>query len=238
MTVIKICGITSLRDALTAVEAGADCLGFNFYMHSPRHISVTECEKITSVLNKEFPSILKVGVFVNTPAFYIRTLMQTCSLDLAQLHGDEGPEVLNQLGSRAFKAFRGIPADLAGFTRVDPPACLIDASVKGAYGGTGVTADWGAAARLAEVMPVFLAGGLKPENAAEAVKHVKPWGVDTASGVEARLGVKDAAKIKDFVQAVREVDSRRLEVAAASLVGVNSLNLEIPLAEYGWRPTG
>jgi phosphoribosylanthranilate isomerase len=235
MTVIKICGITSLKDAQAAVEAGADCLGFNFYMHSPRHISVTECEKITSVLNNEFPSILKVGVFVNAPAFYIRTLMQTCSLDLAQLHGDEGPEVFSQLGSRAFKAFRGIPSDLAGFTRVDPPACLIDASVKDAYGGTGVTADWEAAAKLAEIMPVFLAGGLKPENAAEAVKRVKPWGVDTASGVEARPGVKDAAKMTDFVQAVREVDCKRLEAAG---IGVNSLNLEIPLAEYGWRPTG
>ncbi|BCY16993.1 MAG: phosphoribosylanthranilate isomerase [Chloroflexi bacterium] len=235
MTVIKICGITSLRDALAAVEAGADCLGFNFYMHSPRHINVTECEKITAVLNRDFPSILKVGVFVNAPAFYIRALMQTCSLDLAQLHGDEGPEVLSQLGSRAFKAFRGIPSDMAGLTRVDPPACLIDASVKGAYGGTGVTADWGAAARLAEAMPVFLAGGLKPENTADAIRRVKPWGVDTASGVEARPGMKDAAKMVDFVQAVREVDSRRLK---ADAVGVNTVNFEIPLAEYGWRPTG
>lgn len=235
MTVIKICGITSLRDALAAVEAGADCLGFNFYMKSPRHINVTECEKISSILKKEVPSILRVGVFVNTPAFYIRALMQVCSLDLVQLHGDEGPEVMDQLGSRAFKAFRGIPADLTGFRRSDPPACLIDASVKGAYGGTGVTADWASAARLAEVLPVFLAGGLNSANAAEAVRRVKPWGVDTASGVEARPGVKDPAKMKDFVQAVHEADSRHLET---SMMGVNALNFEIPLAEYGWRPTG
>lgn len=235
MTIIKICGITSMRDALAAVEAGADCLGFNFYMGSARHVSVTECEKITAMLNRDFPSILKVGVFVNTPAFYIRALIQACSLDMAQLHGDEGPEEFRQVGSRAFKAFRGIPSNLTGLTRINPPACLIDASVRGAYGGTGVTADWNSAARLAEVMPVFLAGGLKPENVTDAVKCVKPWGVDTASGVEARPGVKDAAKIKDFVQAVREVDSRHIK---AKTVGVNALNFEIPLAEYGWRPTG
>ena len=170
MTAIKICGITTLVDALAAAEAGADYLGFNFYAKSPRCIDAQACAKITAVINAEHPSIQLVGVFVNASVLDILSIMQACSLDLAQLHGDESPDMVKQLGPRAFKAFRGIPANPDGYFRNEPPACLIDASVKGAYGGTGITADWGAAARLARKYPLFLAGGLNPDNVAEAVR--------------------------------------------------------------------
>lgn len=203
MTVIKICGITSLKDALAAVDAGADCLGFNFYPKSPRCITLSECAKITAVLDEDHRAIMKVGVFVNTPVLDILSVMQFCSLDLAQLHGDEGPDVVRQLGSHAFKAYRGIPEKVFGRVRHEPPACLVDASVNGAFGGTGVTADWEKAADLAARFPIFLAGGLTPDNIATAVHQVRPWGVDTASGVEIRPGVKDTQKMRDFVQAVR-----------------------------------
>ena len=143
--------------------------------------------------------------FVNASVEEIRATMETCGLSLAQLHGDETPEMLNALDGKAFKAFRGVPVDVNGFARSEPPALLVDAAVKGVYGGSGVTADWSAAAELAKKYPLLLAGGLTPENVAEAVRQVKPWGVDVASGVESAPGEKDASKMKAFVQAVREL---------------------------------
>src|SRR5262249_3239623 len=130
--------------------------------------------------------------------------METVGLSLAQLHGDETPEILAALDGKAFKAFRGIPASVDGFIRVEAPAFLLDASVKGLYGGRGVIADWNGAAKLAKQYPLLLAGGLTSENVAEAVVKVKPWGVDVASGVESAPGVKDPSKMKAFVQAVRK----------------------------------
>jgi phosphoribosylanthranilate isomerase len=115
--------------------------------------------------------------------------------------------MLNELKGKGFKAFRGIPADIDGFARSDAPAFLVDASVKGIYGGSGVTADWNGAAELAKKYPLLLAGGLTPENVAEAVSRVKPWGVDVASGVESAPGEKDAKKMVEFVKKVREVEN-------------------------------
>lgn len=203
MTQIKICGIKTLPDALAAIEAGADYLGFNFYPTTVRFIEKNVCAEITSVLKKKYPHIKLVGVFVNSILEEIKDIMETCSLDLAQLHGDETVEMLNQLDGKAFKAFRGIPADVNGFAREDVPAFLVDASVKGVYGGSGVTADWNSAAELAKKYPLLLAGGLTPENVAEAIRRVKPWGVDVASGVESAPGEKDARKMEEFVKAVR-----------------------------------
>lgn len=130
------------------------------------------------------------------------------SLDLAQLHGDETVEMLNELNGKAFKAFRGIPENIIGFVRTESPVFLLDASVKGIYGGSGVTADWNGAAELAKTYPLLLAGGLTPENVAEAVSRVKPWGVDVASGVESAVGAKDAGKMSAFVKAVRVAESK------------------------------
>jgi len=204
MTIIKICGIKTLKDAQAAIDAGADYLGFNFYPKSIRFIEKSACAKITSVLKREHPQVKLVGVFVNLPVDEIKDILQTCRLDLAQLHGDETPETFAQLAPHAFRAFRGIPESNAGYERDEAPAMLIDAAVKGVYGGSGVTADWVAAAELAKKYPLLLAGGLTPENVADAVRQVRPWGVDVASGVESAPGEKDAGKMKAFVQAVRE----------------------------------
>jgi len=218
MTKIKICGIKTLSDALAAINAGADYLGFNFYPKSVRFIEKETCAEITSVLKKEYPQIKLVGVFVNSSVDELKNILETCHLDLAQLHGDETPEMINTLNGKAFKAIRLSPE-----TSIDPflkfieksvsiresaiesvysPAFLVDAAVKGVYGGSGVTADWSAAAELAKKYPLLLAGGLTPENVADAVRQVRPWGVDTASGVESAPGEKDAGKMKAFVQAV------------------------------------
>jgi phosphoribosylanthranilate isomerase len=207
MTKIKICGIRTIKDALAAMDAGADLLGFNFYPKSPRSIDVGKCRDIMSVMRK-YGHITYVGVFVNAAVAEIRATMDTCGLNLAQLHGDEAPEIVQSFHGRAFKAFRGLPHDLNGYAREDVPALLVDASVKGAYGGTGVTADWKGAAELARSYPLLLAGGLTPENVAKAVRQVKPWGVDVASGVESSPGVKDAVKMEMFVRAVKSLDTK------------------------------
>ena len=205
MTKVKICGIKTLNDALAAIEAGADYLGFNFYRRSVRFIEKRACAEITSVLKKEHSQIKLVGVFVNSLVEEIKDILDTCSLDMAQLHGDETAEMLKALDGKAFKAFRGIPESIDGFVRSESPVFLVDASVKGVYGGSGVTADWNGAAELAQKYPLLLAGGLTPENVAEAVRRVKPWGVDVASGVESAPGEKDASKMKAFVKAVLDI---------------------------------
>jgi phosphoribosylanthranilate isomerase len=208
MTKIKICGIKTETDALAAMEAGADLIGFNFYPGSPRYVSVGRCRDIMSVVRRD-GRVICVGVFVNASVAEIRATIETCGLSLAQLHGDETTEMLRALGGRAFKAFRGIPASLDGFVREVAPALLVDAYVRGAYGGTGVTVEWDRAAELAKEHPILLAGGLTPENVAEAVKQVKPWGVDVASGVEFAPGHKDMGRMKAFVQAVKETINER-----------------------------
>lgn len=227
MTKIKICGIKTLKDALAAIEAGADYLGFNFYPKSVRFIEKSACAEITSVLKREHPQIKLVGVFVNSPVEEIKDILQTCHLDLAQLHGDETPEMLSAFNGKAFKAIR-LSAETSVDESVYPflksvfiresvtesvykPVMLIDAAVKGVYGGSGVTADWTAAAELAKKYPLLLAGGLTPENVADAVHQVQPWGVDVASGVESAPGEKDAGKMSAFVKAVREVENQSKE---------------------------
>lgn len=206
MTIIKICGIKTLSDALAAMDAGADYLGFNFYPKSPRYIDVGQCCDIMSVIRR-YGHITYVGVFVNASVAEINATMDTCGLSLAQLHGDEAVEMLNRLDGKGFKAFRGIPESVDGFARGESPAFLVDASVKGVYGGSGVTADWNGAAELAKKYPLLLAGGLTPENVAEAIRRVKPWGVDVASGVESAPGEKDAAKMSAFVKAIKRLET-------------------------------
>lgn len=209
MTKIKICGIKTLHDALNAVYAGADYLGFNFYPKSPRYIDKDACVEITSVLKKDYPHIKLVGVFVNSPVDEIKDILQTCLLDLAQLHGDESVEALNALEGKSFKAFRGLFDEK--FIVKNEPAFLIDAQVKDVYGGSGVRADWNMASQLAKKYTFLLAGGLTPENVGDAVKQVNAWGVDVASGVESSPGQKDEAKMIEFVKAVRSVISNQLE---------------------------
>jgi phosphoribosylanthranilate isomerase len=186
MTKIKICGIKTLTEALVAIEAGADYLGFNFYRKSVRLIEKKQCLGITSVLQREHPQIKLVGVFVNSSYEDVNEILNACSLDLAQLHGDEPPAVVKSFHGRAFKAIRLSPSESSEtyvipflksvresvhpFAKqsVDHPAFLVDASVKGVYGGSGVTADWNGATELAKKYPLLLAGGLTPENVAES----------------------------------------------------------------------
>jgi phosphoribosylanthranilate isomerase len=175
-----------LKDALAAIDAGADYLGFNFYPKSVRFIKKEACAEITSVLKREHPQIKLVGVFVNSSVDEVKNILKTCLLDLAQLHGDETPEMVTAFNGKAFKAIRlsaqsvessvhpflSVDTSAHPFAKqsVDSPALLVDAAVKGVYGGSGVTADWSAAAELAKKYPLLLAGGLTPENVAEAVQ--------------------------------------------------------------------
>jgi phosphoribosylanthranilate isomerase len=220
MTKIKICGIKTLSDALAAIEVGADYLGFNFYPKSVRVIERGACAEITSVLKKEHPQVKLVGVFVNSSVEEVKDILNSCSLDLAQLHGDETPEMVASLNSKAFKAIRLSTdsetvsrqiTDFAELRQGTAPVLLVDAAVKGLYGGSGVTADWNGAAELAKKYPLLLAGGLTPGNVAEAVRKVKPWGVDVASGVESAPGEKDASRMKAFVKSI--LDLRETESA-------------------------
>ncbi len=209
MTMVKICGVKTLKDALTAVEMGADMLGFNFYPPSPRYVTPQVCAQIAQRVSDQAPHVILVGVFVNVSAAEILSLLNTCGLHLAQLSGDESPETLEILGERAFKALRTTTkADLQTALlryppRPQPPAYLVDAAVSGQYGGTGRRANWQLASQVAQQVPILLAGGLNPENVAVAVRQVCPWGVDVASGVESEPGQKDPHRLKAFFQQVR-----------------------------------
>ncbi len=188
-------------------EAGADMLGFNFHAKSPRYIEAEACQRITAVLRREHPLVQLVGVFVNIPPDTILQVLGACALDAAQLSGDESVMARAALGERSFKAFHGVPSGAVdAYARRSAPSLLVDGQAIGAYGGTGAVADWRAAADLAARYPLLLAGGLTPENVAAAIGQVRPWGVDVASGVEARPGEKDAGKVRAFIQAVRSTE--------------------------------
>jgi phosphoribosylanthranilate isomerase len=206
--IVKICGIKTLEIALASLEAGADMLGFNFYPPSPRYLTPEKCAEIVASSKRQNKNFIGVGVFVNESAQRVKEIMEICELDLAQFSGDESPEDLEMLGGKAFKAVRPrslVEADdlLRQFGRALAPALLVDAHVKGAYGGTGETSDWTVARYLAEQAPILLAGGLNPENVAAAVDAVGPLGLDVASGVESAPGIKDPSKISAFISAVR-----------------------------------
>jgi phosphoribosylanthranilate isomerase len=228
---VKICGLTNLADARTALRAGADLLGFNFYRPSPRYIEPAAAAQIIATLRAESggtrPQAAStpvrragsplpggyayrcVGVLVNMPLAEALALRELCGLDLLQLHGDETVEYCQALAPFAFKALRPRSAAEAedGIARfgaqasANAPRFLIDASHPQLYGGTGATGDWSLGRSIAERFPILLAGGLTPDNVREAIRAVRPWGIDVASGVERSPGVKDAGKVQAFVQA-------------------------------------
>lgn len=204
---IKICGITTPEDALRATDLGATHLGLNFYAGSPRAVSFFQAQAISRAVRlRQQPPVL-VGVFVNEDPSVIQAALDYAFLDLAQLSGDEPPDVFEALAGRAYRAYRLAPGEhlTPAQLRAEPPALLLDAHVKGHYGGTGHTTDWPTAATLARQYPLFLAGGLTPANVAEAIETVQPWGVDVASGVESAPGVKDLEKLTAFIAAVQRV---------------------------------
>src|SRR5713226_3725382 len=204
MVRVKICGITNEADALAAIDAGANLLGFNFYAKSPRHITEAEASKIRRQLPKKVEA---VGIFVNAPPADVAALCKSLKLDVAQLHGDETPETVAELARSlpVFKAFRVEP-DFRLVTLDEYPkafAFLSDAAHTGQYGGTGRTTDWDVARRAAVGHRIILAGGLNVENVAAAVRIVRPYAVDVASGVESKPGKKDQGLLREFIQEVR-----------------------------------
>lgn len=206
---VKICGITNVGDALAAVDAGADALGFMFYEASPRNITAEAAAKIIRQLP---PFIAKVGVFVNAPAEVIHRTAEACGLDTLQLHGDETPEFCRQFTKlKVMKAFRIKDAtSLQSLPPYETDAWLLDSFVPGKQGGTGEKFNWELAAEAKEAgRPVILAGGLTPENIAEAVHEVWPFGVDVSSGVEAAPGRKDHGLVRDFIAAVRGIEAEQ-----------------------------
>ncbi len=201
-TRVKICGITNLADAQTAVEAGADALGFNFYDKSPRFVSLKTAAEISKQLP---PFVMRVGVFVNAPEEFVLRALSGAGLTMLQFHGDEPPEFCAQFGLMSMKAFRIRDAEsLKELPKYQTDAYLLDAFSPEARGGTGKKFNWKLAIEAQKFgKPVFLAGGLTPENVADAVRKVRPFGVDVASGVESAPGKKDAAKVRAFITAVR-----------------------------------
>jgi phosphoribosylanthranilate isomerase len=213
---VKICGLTNVEDALVAIEAGADLLGFILYPKSPRYVEPERLGEILRELRQSLRTTQQlprtVGVFVNEPLEQMAALLEQIGLDYAQLHGNEAPAVLRRLPGRAFKALRPtneIEALQAAhtFAPLGPPAgpaLMIDAFDPAAYGGTGKQADWHAAAAVARQHPgLLLAGGLTPDSVAAAIQAVQPWGVDVSSGVEAMPGRKDHARVRAFVAAAK-----------------------------------
>jgi phosphoribosylanthranilate isomerase len=214
MTKIKICGITRLEDALAAALAGADALGFNFSASSPRRI---DADAARAIIARIPPLVSAVGIFVEQSPEEIVDLCRFCNLQAAQLHSDDyDAEKARRIeGLRVIRVFRPGPGFEVSQVRefADATECrsfLFDAYSPVAAGGTGESIEARTAVALfdgtRDIGWSLLAGGLKPENVADAVRLVRPWGVDTASGVESAPGVKDAPKIRRFVEAVREAD--------------------------------
>ena len=204
MVRVKICGITNAADALAAVDAGANLLGFNFYAKSPRRIAEDVAAKIRPRLPKEVDA---VGIFVNAPTADVAAMCKSLRLDAAQLHGDETAETVAELAGSVpvVKAFRvDLDFDLKSLKDYSRAfAFLFDAVVSGQYGGTGHSTDWDAAKQAAVKHRIILAGGLKVENVAAAVRIVRPYGIDVASGVESKPGKKDHGRLREFIQEVR-----------------------------------
>jgi len=203
MTQVKICGLTNLQDAVAAAAAGADLLGFIFYPPSPRNVTAKVVQEIVSNVRWVFPAVRRVGVFVNQAPLSILQIAQQCGLDTVQLHGAEPPEAAVKLMEAGLEVFRVVRVrDAASLERLDqvpPSAYLLDSYVPGQMGGTGQSFDWSLAGKINGDRPVILAGGLNPDNVAEAVQIARPWGVDVSSGVEAEPGRKDHDKLRQFI---------------------------------------
>jgi phosphoribosylanthranilate isomerase len=214
---IKICGIRDKTHALAAAEAGADFIGLVF-ARSQRHVSPAQARQIASAVKESGHAAKVVGVFVNAPVFQVNEIADFCALDVVQLSGNESWEYCRKIVSPVIKAIRigeqssdELYAELSAATKLlsrQRFVTLLDSQVEGKYGGTGESFNWNLAQEIAKSYPVIIAGGLDATNVAELIEKVAPWGVDVSSGVETR-GVKDIAKIRAFIEAVRKADERR-----------------------------
>jgi phosphoribosylanthranilate isomerase len=217
MTHIKICGIRDKTHALAAVEAGADFIGLVFAPSKRQVTPIKACE-IASAVKKSSDATKVVGVFVNASASQVNEIADFCALDWVQLSGDESWEYCREVVEPVIKAIRigqqspeELYAELSAGGKLLPSQrfiTLLDSQVEGKYGGTGESFNWNLAQQVAKRFPVIIAGGLDPKNVARLIETVRPWGVDVSSGVETG-GVKDKAKIKAFIEAVRKADEKR-----------------------------
>ncbi len=200
-TRIKICGLTSVEDALLAVNCGVDAIGLVFYEPSPRHVSIDQACSIA----ESIPAfVTKTALFVNPDVEYVKAVLKTVKIDLLQFHGDESPEFCEQFGLTYIKAVRmRKEIDLVALEKSysGSAGLLLDAYKKGIPGGTGEQFDW--ASIPSDIAPrIILAGGLNAENVQLAIQQVAPWALDVSGGVEASKGVKSAEKIQKFMQQV------------------------------------
>jgi phosphoribosylanthranilate isomerase len=204
-TAVKICGITRVEDALAAAHAGAHAIGLIFYAGSPRQVPHDVARRVVEALP---PFVTSVALFVDAKSIDVERVIGEVKPQLLQFHGDEDPEFCERFGLpyiKAAKVRRGV--DLIQYARryTTAKGLLLDTFVDGSYGGTGATFDW---ALIPDQfpLPLILAGGLHPDNVADAIRRVRPWAVDVSSGVEAAKGIKDAAKIAAFIRGVRNAD--------------------------------
>ena len=202
MVKVKICGITNQADAITAVAAGADALGFVFHPLSPRRVSPEQAAEIIRSLP---PFVQTVGLFVDQDLSLLNATADQCGLDLIQLHGEETPEYCEAVRRRVIKAFRVKDSStLDSLLRYHVSGCLLDAWSPAAHGGTGQTFNWEIAAEAVKRgQRIILAGGLTPENVSEAIAQVGPYAVDVSSGVESSPCRKDADRVRAFIAQVR-----------------------------------
>jgi phosphoribosylanthranilate isomerase len=195
---VKVCGMTNLKDALVAVEEGADAIGFIFCKKSPRSVTMKLVREIVLELP---PFVDTVGVFVDETAAQINKIADHCNLDLIQLHGNESPAFCKRMRRRVIKAFRVKDMQsvkkLSGF---QVSGFLLDTFSESLHGGTGKVFDWNLALPAKKFGPVIMAGGLTPNNVRQAVQQVRPYGVDVCSGVESQPGIKDHKKIRAFLK--------------------------------------
>jgi phosphoribosylanthranilate isomerase len=198
---VKICGMTQLKDALFAVEQGVDAVGFIFYKKSPRAVTM---KTVREIITKLPPLVDTVGVFVNESAERLNKIADYCGLDLVQLHGEESPAFCRKIHRRVIKAFR--VKDLQSIKQLEKfpvSGFLLDTFSDDLHGGTGKTFDWNLALPAKKMGPVILAGGLTPRNILQAVRQVRPYGVDVCSGVEKSPGIKDLEKVRAFLRNIR-----------------------------------
>ncbi|MAG91574.1 phosphoribosylanthranilate isomerase [Candidatus Woesearchaeota archaeon] len=204
MTKIKICGITNHKDAIDAVNLGADYLGFNFYKHSPRFVGK---EKARNIIKKIQNDIMSVGVFVNMDMHEIKKIVKFCGIDIIQLSGDESPEFAEKLRKNLNKkVIKSIGVrnkkDVNTIKKFKTNYILLDTFKKGVYGGTGKSFDL-QIAKYANAKKLFLSGGLNKSNVKKAVDYVNPYAVDVCSGIEKYYGKKDHKKMKEFIEVIK-----------------------------------
>ena len=194
---VKVCGMTSLKDALVAVEGGADAVGFIFYKKSPRSVTMKTVREIVLELP---PFVDTVGVFVDETAEQINKIADYCNLDIIQLHGDESPTFCRKIRRKVIKAFR--IKDMQSVKKLSSfqvSGFLLDTFSENLHGGTGKVFDWNLALPAKKFGPVIMAGGLTPNNVQQAVRQIRPYGVDVCSGVESEPGIKDHKKVRAFL---------------------------------------